>query len=144
MSASARRAARALALQVLYARDTARDTDVTSAVVAWPQEFELDGDLGERAFSTQLVEAAVARADEIDQAISTSSKNWRLDRMAKVDRNILRLATAELLAVPSTPVRVLINEAVELGKQFGTADSPAFINGVLDRVVHTLGRDANS
>ena len=60
--------------------------------------------------------------------------------MARVDRNILRLAVGELQNVPETPVKVVINEAVELAKRFGTAESPAFVNGVLDRVAHGLGR----
>jgi hypothetical protein len=72
-------------------------------------------------------------------AIVAGSRNWRLERMARVDRNILRLAVGELIHAPETPVRVVINEAVELAKRFGTAESSAFVNGVLDRIAPTWG-----
>ena len=84
--------------------------------------------------------AASARRTAIDELISGSSKNWRLERMSRVDRNILRLGTTELSAFPGVPVRVALNEAVELAKRFGTSDSPAFVNGILDRIATALGR----
>jgi len=87
-----------------------------------------------------LVAAAGERAAEIDQLITASSRNWRLERMSRVDRNILRLGACELVAFRDVPVKVVINEAVELAKRFGTAESSAFVNGVLDRIATAAGR----
>ena len=77
---------------------------------------------------------------ELDQLITASSNNWRLERMSRVDRNILRLGACELVAFRDVPVKVVINEAVELAKRFGTAESSAFVNGVLDRIATAAGR----
>lgn len=139
MSLGSRRKARALALQVLYAQDLAAGA-VDEAVATYGERFELDVDAEAREFAQVLVRAASGDTANVDAAIVGASRNWRLERMAKVDRNILRLAVGELLHVPSTPVRVVINEAVELAKRFGTSESPAFVNGVLDRVAQALGR----
>ena len=79
---------------------------------------------------------------EIDPLLEQHSYNWRLDRMSRVDRNILRLGSVELVAFPDVPVKVVINEAVELAKRFGTAESSAFVNGVLDRIAGAVGRSA--
>ena len=83
---------------------------------------------------------AVERSQEIDDLIASASKNWRIDRMSRVDRNILRLGACELVAFRDVPVKVVINEAVELAKRFGTAESSAFVNGVLDRIAGAVGR----
>ena len=82
------------------------------------------------------------RGGEVDELITSSSKNWRIDRMSRVDRNILRLGACELLAFHEVPVKVVIDEAVELAKRFGTAESSAFVNGVLDRIATAVGRSA--
>ena len=73
---------------------------------------------------------------QIDLLIQKTSTNWKLERMARVDRNILRLAVYEILRRADVPVRVTLNEAVELGKKFGSEESSAFVNGVLDRIAH--------
>jgi N utilization substance protein B len=91
-------------------------------------------------FARTLVEAATERGPEIDELITTSSKNWRIDRMSRVDRNILRLGACELMTFRDVPLKVVINEAVELAKRFGTAESSAFVNGVLDRIATAVGR----
>ena len=143
-----RRRARAHALQVLYALDLNPEAE-PSATSAWGRDFvtgspdDHEGPLDPDAagFADRLIDTAQHRAAEIDEAVQSASKNWRLERMARVDRNILRLATAELLG-GDAPVRVVLNEAVELAKRFGTAESPAFVNGILDRVAHTLGLTA--
>jgi N utilization substance protein B len=139
LSLGSRRKARALALQVLYAQDLAPGA-VEEAVATYGDRFELDVDTEAREFAQVLAQAAAGDTANVDAAIVSASRNWRLERMAKVDRNILRLAVGELLHVPSTPVKVVINEAVELAKRFGTSESPAFVNGVLDRVAQALGR----
>jgi N utilization substance protein B len=133
---------RAYALQLLYARDGDLATDVTGAAVSWADMFELQVDPDAQLFARELVAAATARTKEIDDLITSSSKNWRIDRMSRVDRNILRLGATELLASRDVPVKVVINEAVELAKRFGTAESSAFVNGVLDRIATAVGRTA--
>jgi N utilization substance protein B len=133
---------RAYALQLLYARDGDPATDVTGAAVSWADMFELQVDPDAQLFARELVAAATTRTKEIDDLITSSSKNWRIDRMSRVDRNILRLGATELLASRDVPVKVVINEAVELAKRFGTAESSAFVNGVLDRIATAVGRTA--
>jgi len=135
-----RRTGRAYALQLLYARDGDPATDVTGAAVSWADIFELEIDAQAQTFARDLVAAATERSAQIDELITSASKNWRLDRMSRVDRNILRLGAGELLAFPDVPVKVVINEAVELAKRFGTAESSAFVNGVLDRIASAAGR----
>ncbi|MEZ4402803.1 MAG: transcription antitermination factor NusB [Kofleriaceae bacterium] len=143
-SLTTRRRARALALQILFGLDDGVDPGVVGdAVATWGDRFELEVDVDSLALAKTLVEAAAAdddRRGRIDEVIAAGSRNWRLERMARVDRNILRLAVGELLHTPATPVRVVINEAVELAKRFGTAESSAFVNGVLDRIAANLGR----
>jgi len=135
-----RRTGRSYALQLLYARDGDPATDVAGAALRWADELELDVDPAARAFAQDLVAAASTRAQEIDDLITSSSKNWRIERMSRVDRNILRLGACELVAFHDVPVKVVINEAVELAKRFGTAESSAFVNGVLDRIASAVGR----
>ena len=76
----------------------------------------------------------------LDEIIGRSSRNWRLERMNWVDRNLLRLSAYELRSLLETPAKVALNEAIEVAKRFGTNESPAFVNGVLDRMVADLGR----
>lgn len=135
-----RRSGRAYALQLLYARDGDPATDVAGAAVSWADAFELAIEPEAQLFARELVAAASEATERIDALIAAASKNWRIDRMSRVDRNILRLGTCELLAFASVPVKVVINEAVELAKRFGTAESSAFVNGVLDRVAVAVGR----
>lgn len=135
-----RRAGRAYALQLLYARDGDPSTDVAGAAVSWADAFELEIDPQAQLFARELVAAASEHGAQVDGLIASSSKNWRIDRMSRVDRNILRLGACELLAFPDVPVKVVINEAVELAKRFGTAESSAFVNGVLDRIAGAVGR----
>jgi len=140
MTAGVRRTGRAYALQLLYARDGDPTTDVTGAAASWAQDFELEIDATSQAFADELVAAAGEHGARIDQLITGASKNWRIDRMSRVDRNILRLGACELVAFRDVPVKVVINEAVELAKRFGTAESSAFVNGVLDRIATAVGR----
>ena len=139
----ARRRARAHGLQLLYALDLNPEAE-PGELAAWGGQLsdvdggELEAEAGE--FARRLVAIARDRAEEIDEVIQSASKNWRLERMSRVDRNILRLATAELLG-GDAPVKVVLNEAVELAKRFGTAEAPAFVNGILDRIAHKLGQE---
>lgn len=88
----------------------------------------------QRDFFINLVEGVVNSLDEIDALIHASSKNWKISRMPVVDRNIMRIAVYEFLYCPDIPAKVSINEAVDIGKKYGTRDSGAFVNGVLDRI----------
>lgn len=143
MIAGGRRKARAYALQVLYARDLEGGTDVASALAGYGSSFELDIDDAARTFAGELVTCTVDNLARLDEIIAGASKNWRLERMSRVDRNILRLATCELAHFPQTPVKVAINEAVELAKRFGAAESAAFVNGILDRIAVAVGRSVD-
>ena len=79
-----------------------------------------------------------ARRAELDETLAKLSRNWRVERMAVVERNIIRLALWELLHAPAVPINVVINEAIELAKRFGSAEGAAFVNGLLDRAVTEL------
>jgi len=140
MTAGSRRTGRAYALQLLYARDGDPSTDVAGVAASWAEAFDLEIDVTAQAFAKDLVAAASASAAKLDELIASASKNWRIDRMSRVDRNILRLGACELVAFRDVPVKVVINEAVELAKRFGTAESSAFVNGVLDRIATAVGR----
>jgi len=87
-----------------------------------------------REFATHLFEGSVARLKEIDELIQSHAENWRLSRMAAVDRNILRLAVYELLSEEKTPSTVVINEALEVARKFSTHESAQFVNGILDSI----------
>ena len=126
-----RRESRRLALQVLYAADLAPGMAPESVFDGVAENFDLHP--GALAFAKELVCGAMAVREEIDTRIAEHARNWRLDRMAAVDRNLLRLAVYELLRT-DTPAQVVINEAIELAHDFGGERSPAFINGVLDAV----------
>jgi len=96
----------------------------------------------DRDFTERIAALLRARLEEIDRLIGGASRRWRPDRMAAVDLSVLRLATAELLA-GTTPVKVAINEAIELARLYGTERSAGFVNGVLDGVAHSLGSPAD-
>lgn len=91
-----------------------------------------------REFANQLFEGSVSRLKEIDKTIQQHTKNWRLSRMAAVDRNILRLAVFEFLSDSKTPETVVINEALEIAKKFSTYESAQFVNGILDSIKKDL------
>jgi transcription antitermination protein NusB len=93
-----------------------------------------------REFADRLFEGSVARMQEIDKIIQKHTMNWRLDRMAVVDRNVLRLAVFEFLSGSKTPVTVVINEALEVAKKFSTHESAQFVNGVLDSIKKDLAQ----
>jgi N utilization substance protein B len=144
---SPRRRGREVALQILCAVDTQPEPETADALDLYfsnlvsgaDDELDLPGkEALDRPFVDTLVGATLEHRDAIDAAITQVSRSWRLDRMARVDRNILRLAVAEMLYMPEIPGRVSINEAVELAKRYGAAESPAFVNGLLDSAIKTL------
>jgi len=128
---------REIALQVLYSCD--REAVTTRA--QWEQTLaDAECSPEVRAFALELVEGVLGDRARIDALIAGAADNWELSRLATVDRNILRVAVHELTARPDIPAKVSINEAIELGKRFSTAQSGAFINGILDRIRRDLGR----
>lgn len=139
MGAGARRRGRWQALQVLYALDLNPEQSVEQALEGLAEgegDAEVELDARSEAFARELVARTVERRAEIDDVIQAASRNWRLERMSRVDRNILRLAAGELISAPEVPTKVVINEAVELAKRYGAAEAPAFVNGILDRIAH--------
>jgi N utilization substance protein B len=131
-----RRKAREVALQFLYQLDQTGAVDPTPFEEEFWARHPVDADA--RAFAASLVRGAKAEQKKIDAIIAESAEHWGLERMAVVDRNILRMAVFELLYEPDVPGKVAINEAIEIAKKFGTAESSRFINGVLDRVHREL------
>jgi N utilization substance protein B len=123
--------AREVALQLLFQRD--HNPEVERAVI---EQFVRDRlrDAPLEPFCLGLFDGVVAHLADIDVTLSAAAENWRLPRMATVDRNVLRLATYELRHTPETPANVVLDEAIELARRYGSANSPAFVNGVLDRV----------
>ncbi len=126
-----RRKARELAVQFLYQVDTTGE-ELEAALDKFKQAFGLPKKPAQ--FFAQLVTGVIGERPALDEIIQRFSHNWQISRMSKVDRNILRLAVYEMIHLEDIPTKVSINEAVELGKSFGTDDSPAFINGILDAI----------
>jgi len=126
-----RRKSREFALQVLYQLDITKQ-DVIKTLTQFQDHFS--GNEERDDFMERLVLGVLEHCQEIDQLIEKYSENWRLDRMNIIDRAILRMATFELLYCEEIPPKVTLNEAIDLGKRFGSEDSGSFINGILDRI----------
>ena len=133
---AARHRAREAALQILYQWEIGK-TDIASAAntlftLQWPNEDAPDVEL--RAFASSLARDTVGRLETIDPLIADTAERWRPERMAVLDRLILRMAICEMVRDPGTPPAVIINEALELARTFSTEESVKFINGMLDAV----------
>ncbi len=126
-----RRRARELALKVLFHIEF-HNVDPVSAFELICKEFDVSRNIQD--FAKEIVLGIHENRKEIDSIISESSKNWRLERMSVVDRNLMRISTYEILFRDDIPPKASINEAVELGKKYGQEDSGAFINGILDNI----------
>jgi N utilization substance protein B len=131
--------AREVALQLLFQRD--HNPGVDRAAV---ERFVRDRlrDPGLEPFCLGLYDGVVTHLADIDERLGQAAENWRLPRMAAVDRNVLRLGAYELLFAPDTPAGVALDEAIELARRYGSADSPGFVNGVLDRLRKDLAPTA--
>jgi N utilization substance protein B len=137
-----RRKSRELAMQMLFQADIGRQNPDEVRKTFWQAREELDPDT--RGFAEDLFRVATQRQAEIDAAIELHSKNWRLARMPAVDRNLLRMAIAELLGFPGTPAPIVIDEALEIARRYSAPESVDFLNGVLDAIARTrLTRDAD-
>jgi N utilization substance protein B len=124
--------AREVALQLLFQHDF--NTKIARADVVRFVADRLRDSLNAE-FCLDLFDGVLAHLEDIDRRLGEAAENWRLPRMAAVDRNVLRLGAHEVLFIPDTPAGVALNEAIELARRFGSAESPAFVNGVLDRLL---------
>jgi N utilization substance protein B len=132
-----RRRARELALQLLYEMDLRAEPEWGAAAEEfWRRQPEVEEEV--RSFAESIVRGTKAHQGKIDELIGRFAERWDLDRMAVVDRNILRAGVYELLWAPEIPPKVAINEALEIARKFSTEESTRFINGVLDRVRREL------
>lgn len=128
---STRRQARECSLQMLYTIDNCNMP--IEAVYECFDEYYPQGE-PYRVFAVKIFRGVCDKRDEIDFFIAKYAKNWELDRMAAVDRNIIRLAAYEIIDMPETPINVIIDEAVEISKKYSTKDSSKFVNGILDKL----------
>ncbi len=129
-----RRKGRELALQALYQIEITGDSSI-AALDLFLQHFE--GAAKAKEFARRLVSGVVSQRPELDRLITESTEHWKLERLAKVEHELLRLAAYEVVFCPDIPVPVSLDEAVEIAKRFGSEDSAGFINGVLDHIAKT-------
>lgn len=132
-----RRKSREFALQILYQLDITKQ-DATKTLSQLQDHFSPNEKRDE--FAERLVLGVLEHCQEIDGLVEQNSENWRLDRINIVDRNILRIAIFELLYCGEIPPKVTLNEAIDLGKRYGSEDSGSFINGILDRIQNEVVR----
>jgi transcription antitermination protein NusB len=128
-----RRKSRELAMQMLFQLDVGKQSPDQVRQTFWKaREEAIDTDT--RGFAEDLFRVATSREQEVDALIEQYSANWRIPRMPAVDRNLLRLAVAELLGFPETPVPIVINESLEIAKRYAAPESLGFLNGILDAI----------
>lgn len=134
-----RRRARELTLQFLYQYDVMNESSPDSRVLEESLSFFWDrggfnADSEVKEFSSVLINGCCANLEQLDEVIARYSEHWRLSRISKIDKNILRIAIYEILYLSDIPSAVTINEAIELGKTYGTEESGSFVNGILDKI----------
>ena len=134
----ARHSGREAALQMLFQLEASGVSSDQAVELFW-RTYE-DADPEGKSYADAIVRGVADNLEAIDTRITAASQNWRLERMSRVDRNLLRLGTWELKFRPDVPRAVILDEAVELAKSFGTDESSGFVNGVLDRIANDLGR----
>jgi transcription antitermination protein NusB len=132
----ARRRARECALQMLFSYDVARPSVEELIETYWGEMAEASDEV--RSFANELVIGTITHLNEIDERIRLRTENWRIVRMAIVDRNLLRMAIYEFIYQSATPKTVAINEALEIARRFSTSDATQFINGLLDAIKRDL------
>ena len=132
----ARRKGRELAVQALYQIEVRGDPSGEALSLFWDQS---EAGSGAKAFAAALVTGVADQRQRIDALITGACEHWRLERLSAVDLNVLRVATFELLQNPPPPTSVVLDEAIEIARRFGTADSSVFVNGVLDQIAARLG-----
>jgi len=132
-----RRKSRELAMQMLFQADVGRQTPDEVRKTFWQAREEVEDNA--RGFAEDLFRVATARAPEIDAILEQYSKHWRINRMSAVDRNLLRMAVAELLGFPGTPAPIVIDEALEIARRYSAPESIDFLNGMLDTIARSRG-----
>ncbi len=135
-----RRKSRELAMQMLFQADIGKQTPDEVRRTFWQAREMNDPDT--RGFAEDIFRVACERKEEIDSLMEQTSQRWRLDRMAAVDRNLLRASIAEMLGYPGTPLPIIINEALEVARLYAAPESIPFLNGVLDTIARALPRTA--
>jgi N utilization substance protein B len=135
----ARHSGREAALQMLFQMEQS-GADASDVIELFWRSFLAETDPEGRPYADSVVQGVAAAREQLDAHISKASAHWRIERMSRVDRNVLRLGSWELAHRPDVPRAVILDEAVELAKAFGTDESGAFVNGVLNRIADTLGR----
>jgi transcription antitermination protein NusB len=135
-----RRKSRELVLQMLFQADMGKQTVDHVRRTFWAEHAGTSADV--RGFADDLFRVATDRLVEIDKLIEGHAEHWRMERMAAVDRNLLRAGVAEFLAYPETPRAVVINESLEIARKFSSLESVQFVNGVLDSVAKELQKPA--
>ncbi|HUJ16895.1 MAG TPA: transcription antitermination factor NusB [Nitrospirota bacterium] len=133
-----RRKAREHALQILFQLDIRKEKPSASVLKHFWAEYPPDEEV--KQFAEEIVRGAYKHITRINDLIHQCAKNWSLDRMSVVDRNVLRMAVYEILYRMDIPTSVTINEAIEIAKKYGTDDSGAFVNGILDSVARVTGK----
>jgi N utilization substance protein B len=136
-----RRKSRELCLQMLFQSDMGKQTPEQVRNSFWAERSGVDEDT--RGFADDLFGVATERQQEIDDLIQKHAQHWRMERMAAVDRNVLRASVAEFLGYQETPKPIIINEALEIARKFSSPESVQFINGVLDSVGKELSLATN-
>ena len=123
-------------MQMLYQADVGKQTPEQVRATFWKAGDEVEAEV--RAFAEDLFRAAINHSQRTDELIAANSKNWRLERMPAVDRNVLRLAVGEMLAYKGTPFPIVINEALEIARRYSAPESINFLNGILDAIARSL------
>ncbi|HLV61353.1 MAG TPA: transcription antitermination factor NusB [Fredinandcohnia sp.] len=136
---SMRHVGRSRAVQALFSLESGGFEQIETALAHFWESLDEPTPRAARRFAEELVRGVVARRARIDEAIQAQSESWKLERMARVDRNVLRLGAYEILFT-DTPAKVIINEAIEIARTFGAEGSPAFVNGILDKLAREAGR----
>jgi N utilization substance protein B len=134
-----RRKSRELTLQMLFQSDMGKQSAEQVRKSFWSERKDTEEDV--RGFADDLFRIAQERSAEIDTIIEKHAEHWRMERMAAVDRNVLREAVAEFLAYPTTAKAIVINEALEIARKYSSPEAVTFINGVLDGIAKELGRN---
>ena len=137
MTAGTRRKSRELAMQMLFQQDMGKQTpEQVRATFRKAGDDTVEPEV--RGFAEDLFRVATLNQEKIDDLIAANAKNWRLERMPAVDRNLLRMAIGEMIGFKGTPFPIVINEALEIGRRYSAPESINFLNGVLDAVAHSL------
>lgn len=139
MTVSPRHLGRQRAVQALFVLESHDPGHLEAVLADFWQSLDEPTPRAAVRFAEELVRGVVAHLSRLDEAIQRESESWRIERMARVDRNVLRLGAYELLYT-DTPAKVIINEAIEVARTFGAEGSAAFVNGILDRVARTARR----